>query len=82
MDASIDVPSSCQSTDNQPQAKFDVDEVQQRHRLGGDAAHCRPMVGGMVTASLLSIFVIPAAYWLMPRQRSAETLTPNSLSLL
>ena len=29
-----------------------------------------PMVGGMVTAPLLSMFVIPAAYWLMRRQRS------------
>ena len=28
-----------------------------------------PMVGGMVTAPLLSMFVIPAAYWLMRRQR-------------
>ena len=65
MDASIDVPSSCQCTGNQPQAEFDVDEVQQRHRLGGDAAHCGPMVDGMVTASLLSMFVIPTAYWLM-----------------
>ena len=30
-----------------------------------------PMVGGMVTAPLLSMFVIPAAYWLM-RQRKAK----------
>ena len=29
-----------------------------------------PMVGGMVTAPLLSMLVIPAAYWLMRRQRS------------
>lgn len=28
-----------------------------------------PMVGGMVTAPLLSMFVIPAAYWLMRRRR-------------
>jgi Cu(I)/Ag(I) efflux system membrane protein CusA/SilA len=28
-----------------------------------------PMVGGMVTAPLLSMFVIPAAYWLMRRAR-------------
>ena len=28
-----------------------------------------PMVGGMVTAPLLSMLVIPAAYWLMRRQR-------------
>ena len=27
-----------------------------------------PMVGGMVTAPLLSMFVIPAAYWLMRRR--------------
>jgi copper/silver efflux system protein len=29
-----------------------------------------PMVGGMVTAPLLSMLVIPAAYWLMRRQRA------------
>ncbi|MEK6747841.1 MAG: efflux RND transporter permease subunit [Pseudomonadota bacterium] len=29
-----------------------------------------PMVGGMLTAPLLSLFVVPAAYWLMRRQRS------------
>ncbi len=29
-----------------------------------------PMVGGMVTAPLLSMLVIPAAYWLMRKQRS------------
>jgi copper/silver efflux system protein len=28
-----------------------------------------PMVGGMITAPLLSMFVIPAAYLLMRRQR-------------
>ncbi|MDA8485401.1 efflux RND transporter permease subunit [Pseudomonas resinovorans] len=28
-----------------------------------------PMVGGMVTAPLLSLFVIPAAYWLMRRRK-------------
>ncbi len=30
-----------------------------------------PMVGGMVTAPLLSMFVIPAAYWLMRRRPRA-----------
>jgi Cu(I)/Ag(I) efflux system membrane protein CusA/SilA len=35
-----------------------------------------PMVGGMVTAPLLSLFVIPAAYRLMRRrQLSIEPLT-------
>jgi len=29
-----------------------------------------PMVGGMVTASLLSMLVIPAAYYLMRKGRS------------
>ena len=29
-----------------------------------------PMVGGMVTAPLLSMFVIPAAYWLMRRRKA------------
>ncbi len=29
-----------------------------------------PMVGGMITAPLLSMFVIPAAYWLMRRRNS------------
>ncbi len=31
-----------------------------------------PMVGGMVTAPLLSLFVIPAAYWLMRRRQTAS----------
>ncbi|HQS81029.1 MAG TPA: efflux RND transporter permease subunit [Thiobacillus sp.] len=31
-----------------------------------------PMVGGMVSAPLLSLFVVPAAYWLM-RRRDART---------
>lgn len=35
-----------------------------------------PMVGGMLTASLLSLFVIPAAYWLIRRREPAVT-TPN-----
>ncbi|QRY77304.1 efflux RND transporter permease subunit [Pseudomonas sp. PDNC002] len=30
-----------------------------------------PMVGGMLTAPLLSLFVIPAAYWLMRRHQPA-----------
>ncbi|CAA0244261.1 Cation efflux system protein CusA [Klebsiella pneumoniae] len=36
-----------------------------------------PMVGGMVTAPLLSMFVIPAAYLLMrrPRERKASRWT-------
>ena len=32
-----------------------------------------PMVGGMITAPLLSMFVIPAAYLLMRRKREPET---------
>ena len=31
-----------------------------------------PMVGGMVSAPLLSMFVIPAAYWLLHRRRLAQ----------
>ena len=31
-----------------------------------------PMVGGMITAPLLSMFVIPAAYLLMRRAREPE----------
>ena len=31
-----------------------------------------PMVGGMITAPLLSMFVIPAAYLLMRRRRGAQ----------
>ena len=38
-----------------------------------------PMVGGMVTAPLLSMFVIPAAYWLM-RSRQARRIGTESLS--
>jgi len=32
-----------------------------------------PMVGGMLTAPLLSLFVIPAAYWLMRRRQLPAT---------
>ena len=35
-----------------------------------------PMVGGMITAPLLSMFVIPAAYLLMRRQRQREATRP------
>ncbi|MCJ1886641.1 efflux RND transporter permease subunit [Pseudomonas sp. LA21] len=35
-----------------------------------------PMVGGMITAPLLSLFVIPAAYWLM-RRRQSELATQS-----
>jgi Cu(I)/Ag(I) efflux system membrane protein CusA/SilA len=35
-----------------------------------------PMVGGMITAPLLSMFVIPAAYRLMRVRRRAPVLTP------
>tara|TARA_R110001599_G_scaffold76493_1_gene209244 strand:+ start:975 stop:1166 length:192 start_codon:yes stop_codon:yes gene_type:complete len=31
-----------------------------------------PMVGGMITAPLLSMFVIPAVYLLMRRRRSPQ----------
>jgi Cu(I)/Ag(I) efflux system membrane protein CusA/SilA len=31
-----------------------------------------PMIGGMITAPLLSMFVIPAAYLLMRQRRKAE----------
>jgi Cu(I)/Ag(I) efflux system membrane protein CusA/SilA len=32
-----------------------------------------PMVGGMLTAPLLSLFVIPAAYWLIRRRELTVT---------
>ena len=35
-----------------------------------------PMVGGMLSAPLLSMFVIPAAYRLMRRRRAAELAAP------
>ena len=35
-----------------------------------------PMVGGMITAPLLSMFVIPAAYLLMRRSRRQDASTP------
>ena len=31
-----------------------------------------PMIGGMVSAPLLSLFVVPAAYWLMRRRAARE----------
>ena len=39
-----------------------------------------PMVGGMITAPLLSMFVIPAAYLLMRRRRESRTLLLPSTS--
>jgi Cu(I)/Ag(I) efflux system membrane protein CusA/SilA len=38
-----------------------------------------PMVGGMITAPLLSMFVIPATYYLMrrPRRKSSATAHPD-----
>ena len=38
-----------------------------------------PMVGGMVTAPLLSMFVIPAAYWLMRSRQTRRTDTETLL---
>ena len=35
-----------------------------------------PMVGGMITAPLLSMFVIPAAYLLMRRRREGKRPSP------
>ena len=32
-----------------------------------------PMIGGMVSAPLLSLFVVPAAYWLMRRRAAADS---------
>jgi copper/silver efflux system protein len=36
-----------------------------------------PMVGGMVTAPLLSMFVIPAAWFLLQRRRAARSVSPS-----
>ena len=36
-----------------------------------------PMVGGMITAPLLSMFVIPAAYLLMRRPRVTKSSRPT-----
>src|SRR5438105_15859244 len=36
-----------------------------------------PMVGGMITAPLLSMFVVPAAYLLMRRPRRTWALKPR-----
>jgi Cu(I)/Ag(I) efflux system membrane protein CusA/SilA len=38
-----------------------------------------PMVGGMITAPLLSMFVIPAAYSLMRRRQLARHIRPVSV---
>jgi Cu(I)/Ag(I) efflux system membrane protein CusA/SilA len=37
-----------------------------------------PMVGGMVTAPLLSMLVIPAAYWLMRKARRSRQATSST----
>jgi len=39
-----------------------------------------PMVGGMVTAPLLSMLVIPAAWYLLHRGRSAEPVLSTESS--
>jgi Cu(I)/Ag(I) efflux system membrane protein CusA/SilA len=40
-----------------------------------------PMIGGMVTAPLLSMFVIPAAYLLLRRSRGRRAARPGSVAL-
>jgi len=35
------------------------------------------MVGGMITAPLLSMFVVPVAYLLLRRPRAAATVQPG-----
>jgi Cu(I)/Ag(I) efflux system membrane protein CusA/SilA len=40
-----------------------------------------PMVGGMITAPLLSMFVVPVVYLLMRRPKHAKTAKPSSGSL-
>ena len=45
-----------------------ADHAGQRYRFGGNATHRGTMVGGMVTAPLLSMFVVPAAYLLLRRR--------------
>ena len=37
-----------------------------------------PMVGGMITAPLLSLFVVPAAYWLMRRRPLTQPSTSST----
>jgi Cu(I)/Ag(I) efflux system membrane protein CusA/SilA len=39
-----------------------------------------PMVGGMITAPLLSMFVVPAAYLLMRRPRREIVRTKDTVS--
>jgi Cu(I)/Ag(I) efflux system membrane protein CusA/SilA len=41
-----------------------------------------PMIGGMITAPLLSLLVVPAAYLLARRTRSATPGVPRSWRLL
>ncbi|RAS09425.1 efflux RND transporter permease subunit [Cupriavidus alkaliphilus] len=40
-----------------------------------------PMVGGMVTAPLLSLFVVPAVYWLLRRRQTRVPPVPTHPSL-
>ncbi len=46
--------------------------------LGGHEPHRGPMLGGMVTAPLLSLFVIPAAYVLMRKPRKRGRLNTEA----
>jgi Cu(I)/Ag(I) efflux system membrane protein CusA/SilA len=36
-----------------------------------------PMVGGMITAPLLSMFVVPAVYLLLRRRRMRSSMQPG-----
>ena len=65
-------------------ALLSADEVRQARQLlegapwaGGPGAEvmkrtAAPMAGGMITAPLMAMLVLPAAYWLMRRKRSGK----------
>lgn len=42
-----------------------ADHVEHWRRIGGHAAHCGAMVGGMVSATVLTLLVIPAIFALI-----------------
>jgi len=46
---------------------FAANYVEQRHRIRGDAPIAAPMIGGMVTALVLSMFVVPVACLIVRR---------------
>ena len=58
-----------------------ADHVWQRYRIGGDARIAAPMVGGMITAPMLSMLVLPAVYLLLHRRALAKAAAQQEAAI-